>query len=157
MSIPWNPNTVDFQFAKCGPWQPCINFPHNPMIIKPSQVVPIIESPLEINQTINVIKQLIPQYGDFLDNPILIINKLEKLKLTNAKKAHYYRYLYLYAKKNYTKFTLSVLYERYYKDYCLVGLGYTWKEKELIDKAKDSNMLISELYKNIFFEYSRYY
>ena len=86
MPIPWNPTTIDFQFAKCGPWLPAVNFPHNPTIITPSHVMPIIESPLEINQTINVIKQLIPQYSNFLDNPILIINKLEKLKLTNAKR-----------------------------------------------------------------------
>jgi hypothetical protein len=157
MPIPWNPTTVDFQFSKSGPWIPCINFPHNPIITKPLETIPIIESPLEINQTINVIKQLIPEYNEFLDNPILIINKLEKIKLTNAKRAHHYRYLYLYAKKNYSKFTLKDLYKRYYHDYCLVGLGYSWKEKELINKAKDSDILVSELYKNIFFEYSRYY
>ena len=153
----WNPRNIDFQFCKSGPWCTSVNYPENPCIVKPSKVVPIIESPMEIYHTIEVIKSLLPDSKDFLDNPILIINRIEKLKLTNAKKAHYYRYLYLYTKKTVPNFSLKKLYKKYYEGYCLTGLGYTWPERYCISNCKNSEINISHLYKDKFFEYSRYY
>jgi hypothetical protein len=157
MSNSWHPKTIDFQFSKSGPWCTNVNYPENPCIVKPSKLVPIIDSPIDIYQTIEVIKSLLPDSKDFLDNPILIINRIEKLNLTNAKKAHYYRYLYLYTKSTVPMFTMKKLYTKYYDGYCLNGLGYTWKERERINKCQFSDLFISDLYKDAFFEYSRYY
>lgn len=153
----WDPRNIEFQFSKCGPWCSALNFPGNPTIVKPAQIVPIIESPLEVSQTITVIKSLLPDSKEFLDNPILIINKMEKLNLTNAKKAHYYRYLYIHMRKNFHSFRLTDLYTKYYEGWCLTGLGYTWKERELIRNCKDSEIHVSQLYMDAFFKYARYY
>jgi hypothetical protein len=144
---------IDFQFIKSGRW--CnVHYPESPVIVKPPKVVPVIESGTEIYHTIEIIKSLLHTSNDFLDNPIRIINQIENLNLTKGKKSHYYRSLYLYMKKSFPNFRLKDLYKKYYEGR---RLQYSLKDQHLIDRYRNSEDNASKLYKDKFFEYSRYY
>lgn len=169
---------ADFQFRNCGKLNPYALDPFSPIIghhkyIKES---PLLESPLDITHSVvSILQKEVPNYIDYMDNPILISRELDKKQVPAKKRAQIYKALYtilsrnayprkdMYAqhnKMNLTKMTEMTIHDMYEKYYAGMGpswfIGYTTSEKQIISRSKNNYLPVSELYKNLFYQHSRY-
>jgi hypothetical protein len=135
-----------------------------------------LESPLDITHSIIAILQKeIPNYVDYMDNPIIISRELDKKQVTPKKRAQIFKALYtivsrsayprkeMYAqhtKMNLNKIAQMTIHDMYEKYYAGMGPSwfteYTTAEKQIISRAKNNLSPVSDLYKNLFYQYSRY-
>lgn len=168
----------DFQFRKCGKLNSHALDPFSPIISvdKYKNNLTLLESPLDITHSIIAILQKeIPNYGDYIDNPIIISRELDKKQVSSTKRAQIFKALYtilsrsagtrrdIYAqhnKMNMNKIAQMTIHDMYEKYYAGMGpswfIGYTTAEKQIISRAKNNLSPVSELYKNLLYQYSRY-
>ena len=87
----------DFQFRKCGKLNPYALDPFSPIIAFDKYIneTPLLESPLDITHSImSILQKEIPNYVDYMDNPIIISRELDKKQVPAKKRAQIFKALY---------------------------------------------------------------
>jgi len=147
-------NTLDFQFKKSGTILPAVNFPWNPIIQKCKNFPDPLHRKGKYGVIINQIKK---KYGNFIDCPILIIKKINltnKYELNDIRKSLYYKALYQETTLQFPSINLTYDY-MYRKYFDLKNLDeYTLSEKIFIEKCKNNNTPLIELYKREYIRFS---
>ena len=168
----------DFQFRKCGKLNPYALDPFSPIIAFDKYIneTPLLESPLDITHSImSILQKEIPNYVDYMDNPIIISRELDKKQVPAKKRAQIFKALYTilsrgactrrdmhaqHTKMNLNKIAQMTIHDMYEKYYAGMGpswfIGYTAAEKQIISRAKNNLSPVSDLYKNLLYQYSRY-
>jgi len=150
----WNFDDLDFQFRHCGPLNPNVGFPWNPMIHK---IVKKNHTDTDKHLMLNIIRKIVAKTGNILGIPIEVIRKLETIQLTERQKALYFKSLYnlapIYIYK--INYTLGEMHNDYYSNVEVDTSGYTLAQKGFISRCIGSDIPIVKVYKMEYMKYSR--
>lgn len=149
-----NQNRLDFQFKKSGTIVSNVNFPWNPIIQKCKNLPDPLHKKGKYTVIINQIKK---KYGNFIDCPVYLIKKINssnKYELNDIRKSLYYKALFQETTLQFPNINLTYDY-MYRKYFDLKNLDeYTLFERIFIEKCKNNNTLLIDLYKREYIRFS---